>query len=85
MNLLHDFLLVIGGLLAGLIFMWVFMTRGLRSVPIDPVTHRVLNILARKTGRTAKDLLREALRDLYFKYRKREESWLPPFPSDPEP
>jgi hypothetical protein len=41
-------------------------------VPIDPVTHDVLSLLARKTGRSPEDLLREALRDLYAKYRKQQ-------------
>ena len=52
--------------------MWVLMTREKLPVHIDAVSRRVLTILTRKTGRSAEDLLCEALRDLYAKHRERE-------------
>jgi hypothetical protein len=61
-----------GGLLMGLLLMWVLMGNGKPSVPIEPATHRVLTMLSGKTNRSEEDLLREALRDLYAKYRKQE-------------
>jgi hypothetical protein len=84
MSLIHDYLQqqsvvlnfpsAIAGLVGGGLVMWVFIQVRNRSVLVDPSTHRVLNGIARKTGKRPEDLLREALRDLFSKYRIQEDA-----------
>ncbi len=73
MPLIRDYPSALAGLIAGSSATWVFSQLRNRSVLVAPSTHRVLKRLARRTGKRAEDLLREALRDLYAKYSTQED------------
>ena len=40
------------------------------AAPVDPAARKQLKALANEQDRTAEDLIREALRDLFIKYGK---------------